>query len=146
MGPVVTLFFFLNFYSSLIPEAGGAPLVSFSSIFTASLHICLYECVDIEGFYLQCEIPWREVSSLYDEGMLLQREQQQLLLQLQQQQHQQSQLHLQSLANESSGAGSNSRGSSSLQLKWADRKLIQANKVKSLAEIQAEEQEQLAKV
>jgi len=80
------------------------------------------------------------------ELLLLQKEQQQLIFQLQQQQNQQSQLHMQSLTNDSSGSGNNSRGSSSLQLKWADRKPLPANKVKSLAEIQAEEQEQLAKV
>jgi PERQ amino acid-rich with GYF domain-containing protein len=71
------------------------------------------------------------------------REQQQLL---QQQQQQQSQLHMQSQAGESSGSGSNIRGSSSLQLKWAYQKPLPVNKIKSLAEIQAEEQEQLAKV
>jgi PERQ amino acid-rich with GYF domain-containing protein len=71
------------------------------------------------------------------------REQQQLLLQ---QQQQQSQLQLQSQASESSGSGNSGRGSNSLQLKWADRKPVLVNKVKSLAEIQAEEQEQLAKV
>jgi hypothetical protein len=80
------------------------------------------------------------------ELLLLQKEQQQLIFQLQQQQNQQSQLHMQSLTNDSSGSGNTSRGSSSLQLKWADRKPLPANKVKSLAEIQAEEQEQLAKV
>jgi hypothetical protein len=81
--------------------------------------------------------------------LLLQREQQQLIFQLQQQQQQQQQnqqLHMQSLANDTTGSGNNSRGSSSLQLKWADRKPLPANKVKSLAEIQAEEQEQLSKV
>jgi hypothetical protein len=74
------------------------------------------------------------------------REQQQLIFQLQQQQQQQSQLLLQSQASESSGSGNSGRGSNSLQLKWADRKPALVNKVKSLAEIQAEEQEQLAKV
>ncbi|PNF41151.1 hypothetical protein B7P43_G03863 [Cryptotermes secundus] len=69
------------------------------------------------------------------------REQQQLLLQ----QQQQSQLHLQSQASESSVSGNSGRSSNSLQLKWADRKPVPVNKVKSLAEIQAEEQEQLAK-
>jgi hypothetical protein len=73
------------------------------------------------------------------------REQQQLLLQ-QQQQQQQSQLLLQSQAGESSGSGSNSLGTSSLQLKWAYQKPVPVNKIKSLAEIQAEEQQQLAKV
>jgi len=77
---------------------------------------------------------------------LLQREQQQLIFQLQQQQNQLPQPHMQSLANDSSGSGNNSRGSSSLQLKWADRKPLPASKVKSLTEIQAEEQEQLVKV
>jgi hypothetical protein len=60
--------------------------------------------------------------------VLLQRE-------VREQQQQQSQ------ASEPSG-----RGSSSLQLKWADRKPVPASKVQSLAEIQAEEQEQLARV
>lgn len=86
-----------------------------------------------------------EAGSLHSENALFQRElreQQQLLLQ----QQQQSQLHLQSPTGESTGSGNNVRGSSSLQLKWADRKPVSVNKVKSLAEIQAEEQEQLAKV
>jgi hypothetical protein len=71
--------------------------------------------------------------------VLLQRE----LREQQQQQHlQQQQHHLQQpQVIETSG-----RGSSSLQLKWADRKPVPVNKVKSLAEIQAEEQEQLARV
>jgi hypothetical protein len=68
------------------------------------------------------------------------------MFQIQQQQNQQPQLHMQLLANDSTGSGNNSRGNSSLQLKWADRKPLPANKVKSLAEIQAEEQEHLAKV
>jgi hypothetical protein len=67
-------------------------------------------------------------------------------LQQQQQQNQQPQLNMQSLVNDSTGSGNNSRGNSALQLKWADRKALPANKVKSLAEIQAEEQEQLTKV
>jgi hypothetical protein len=87
-----------------------------------------------------------EARTFNHEYMLFQRElreQQQLMLQ---QQQQQSHLNLQSQASESSGSGNSGRGSSSLQLKWADRTPIPANKVKSLAEIQAEEQEQLAKV
>lgn len=63
-----------------------------------------------------------------------------------QQLQQQSQLLLQSQAVESSGNGNNNRASSSLQLTWAYQKPVPVNKIKSLAEIQAEEQEQLVKV
>ncbi|XP_069695255.1 GRB10-interacting GYF protein 2 isoform X2 [Periplaneta americana] len=66
----------------------------------------------------------------------LREQQQQLLLQLHQQQQQQLQQQQQIQAQ-----GNNN----SLQLKWAERKPVPAGKVKSLAEIQAEEQEQLAK-
>jgi hypothetical protein len=58
--------------------------------------------------------------------LLLQREQQQIMFQLQQQQNQQPQLNMQSLANDSTGSGNNSRGSGLLQLKWADRTYIPA--------------------
>jgi hypothetical protein len=47
---------------SFYPEAETAPLVMFSNIFTATLHMCLYECADVYGCFHQCDIPCKSLN------------------------------------------------------------------------------------